>query len=124
MTADSLLQRLLRLLPGYAYRFSSETGLHEGLALVLTQNGITHHREFVASAADRFDFLVPPGIVIEAKVHGSLSAALPQCRRYLERDDVQAVLLVSNRFWAMQHASPIVLAGKHIHIIKIRGSSF
>lgn len=122
--AEAVLKQVLQLLPRYAYHFTNEDTLQRALADRLTSHGIANHREFVAGPADRFDILVPPGVVLEVKTALSLAAALPQVLRYLERADVHTVVLVTNKVWALEHRSPIALAGKQLHLLKIRGSSF
>lgn len=94
-----LLNRIVAELPKFAYRFANEAELHSGIAAVLDQAGIQYQHEFIAGPKDRFDFLIDTGIVIEAKIKGSLSPALIQCARYLKRDDVSVVVLVTTRTW-------------------------
>lgn len=118
------LRRVVELLPRFAYRFGNEVALHEGIAQVLNQHGVEFQREVVAGPADRFDFLVEPGIVIEAKVKGSLPQALRQVARYAARDDVQAVILVSSRFWSRSNAMPEALHGKPVRVVHLRGAAF
>lgn len=121
---EAVLQRVLQLLPRHAYHFNDENGLQRAVSSCLTAHGIDHRREVVAGPQDRFDILVPPGIVLELKTAQSLPAAMPQVLRYLERDDVHTVVLVTNRLWALQHATPVKLAGKLLHLLKIQRSAF
>lgn len=95
----------------YRYSFNNETKLHDGIALALEDRLLPYVREHVAGPRDRFDFLVDGGIVIEAKIKGSLAEALAQCLRYAERDDVRGVVLAASRFWA-NSVVPDTLAGK------------
>lgn len=119
-----LLRRLTELLPRYAYRYGNEIELHQGIAEVLTHAQISFEREYVAGPDDRFDFLVEPGIVIEAKVKGSLSKALPQIRRYAARGEVAAVVLVTTRFWGGWGGALTELHGKPVRIVQLRGAAF
>jgi hypothetical protein len=118
------LQRLTVLLPRFAYRFASEVELHQGIAQVLDEAGIPYQREFVAGPKDRFDFLVEPGIVIEAKVQGSLTEALPQARRYALHDQVSAVVLATTRFWGRGSVRLPHLNGKPVCVVHLRGAAF
>lgn len=120
------LSRVTAVLPQFAYRFSDEVALHEGIAKVLTESGIGFQREFVASPADRFDFLCDGGVVIEAKVHGSLAPALAQCARYALVPDVTAVVLATSRHWGRTRhvATNATVNGKPIRLIQLRGQSF
>lgn len=118
-----LLRSIVETLPRYRYRFADEAQLQAGIADVLAQAGIPFEREHVAGPRDRFDFLIPDGIVIEAKTQGSLSQALSQVRRYAARPDVQAVVLVACRFWAT--VVPVTeLHGKPIRVVRLKGDSF
>jgi hypothetical protein len=121
---DMMLRGLVETLPRFSYRYSDEISLHEAMATVLTDTGIKFQREVVAGPRDRFDFLVPPGIVIEAKIKGSLSQALTQIARYAARPDVTAVVLVTPRFWGSSSANVDQLHGKPVRIIKLTGPSF
>ena len=123
-TSALLLRYIVESLPRFAYRFANETALHDGIAEVLDAASISYYREFVAGPKDRFDFLVPPGIVIEAKIKGSLSPALAQISRYAARDDVSAVVLVATRQWALSGHLPAEIHGKPIHMVKLTGASF
>lgn len=124
MSSDMMLRSLVETLPRFSYRYSDEISLHEAMATVLTDAGIEFQREVVAGPRDRFDFLVPPGIVIEAKIKGSMSKALIQINRYAARDDVKAVVLVTTRFWGLTKTGAHELHGKPVHIIKLQGASF
>lgn len=123
---DMLLRRIVVTLPQFAYRFADEKALHDGIAKVLDDAGVSHQREFVASKQDRFDFLCEGGIVIEAKVHGSISPALQQCARYAKLDSVSAVVLATSRFWGRMPAlkANAAFSGKPIRMVQLRGQSF
>lgn len=124
MIDKMLLRRIVEELPRYAYRYSTEIELHVAMCEVLTRAGIAFQREVVAGPRDRFDFLVLPGIVIEAKIKGSMSQALAQVDRYAARSDVSAVVLVATRFWAAGQAKDFTLHSKPVCIIKLQGASF
>lgn len=118
-----LLRSIVETLQRYAYRFSSEVELHQGIALVLDGAGIAYQREFVAGPRDRFDFLFDSGIVLEAKVKGAFAPALLQCNRYLERPDVSAVVLVATRSWAREVADfQAANSDKQIHVIHLKSA--
>lgn len=117
-----LLRRVVETLPRYAYRFSDEVALQDGIAQVLQQHAITFVREHVAGPEDRFDFLLSDGIVIEAKIKGSMPQALRQVSRYAARPEVSAVVLVSSRQWRAQ--GRMELHDKPVHIVYLRGASF
>lgn len=122
--SSMILRSVVETLPRFSYRFANEIALHEGMAEALASAGIQFEREVVAGPKDRFDFLVAPGIVIEAKIHGSLAKALQQIDRYAARADVTAVVLVTTRFWGGAGAAVDQLHGKPVRIIKLSGASF
>lgn len=119
----TLAARIAALLPRFSYRHGSEIQLHEGIEGVLLGAGIEFQREVVAGPADRFDFLCPPGVVIECKVKGSMPEALRQIDRYAARPDVAAVVLVTTRFWG-GGGVPAQLHGKPVHTVKVKGAAF
>lgn len=94
------VEKLARVLGGFAYRYGSEVQLHERLATVLTNHGYAFEREVQLGPRDRLDFLVEGAIAIEVKVDGSASQALRQVARYAKKDEVHALLLASTESWA------------------------
>lgn len=118
-----LFRLIVETLPRFTYRFANEIELHKLLAQVLADAGVEFKREVVAGPKDRFDFLVPGGIVIEAKVQGSMPEALRQCGRYAARADVSAVALVATRQWA-RGSSEYTSHGKPVRVVKISGAAF
>lgn len=119
-----LLRRVVEELPRWSYRFANEAELHRGIADVLAQAGVPFEHEHVAGPRDRFDFLVPSGIVVEAKTKGSFAQALSQCSRYLARDDVSAVVLVAARLWGRTAPTYHTKSGKQVHVVHLRGAAF
>jgi hypothetical protein len=115
-------RRVCTALPRYAYRYGNEVQLHEGLAAALEKEGIVFSRE-VTSDADRFDFLCEGGVVIEAKIGGSATAAIRQAERYCAHDEVTAVVIASTRAWRGDFAG-LTLRGKAIHVVQVRAQSF
>jgi hypothetical protein len=126
MNWQFLLQRIVTVLPTYAYSFGDEKRFHDGLATALFEDGIIFTREHVAGPQDRFDFLCEGGVVIEAKIKGSLSEALRQVDRYCQRDDVSAVVIVTTRLWAAtrQLKQDAKLHGKPIRLVAVKGQAF
>lgn len=100
MTAEFTLHTVRSLLGQYAFRYSSEVQLHERIADVLSDAGLSFQREVDLDDKNRADFVVDGGIVIEVKVDGDLGSAIAQCMRYASLDGVQGVLLASACGWA------------------------
>lgn len=93
------LSHLANTLGSYLYRYGSEVQLHEAMAKVLDQAGVTHARERILDARNRADFWID-GLVIEVKVDGTLAEALRQVDRYIQLPQVTGVLLASTQRWA------------------------
>lgn len=119
-----MLRCIVETLPRYRYRFSNEIALHEGIAEVLQSAGVEFTRELVAGPRDRFDFFIAPGVVIEAKIKGSMSSAAQQVDRYAARDDVHAIVLATTRFWSGSLAMAPTLRGKPLRCVRLQGASF
>lgn len=126
MNWQFLLQRIPNVLSEYAYSFGDEKQFHDGLATALFEDGIIFTREHVAGPKDRFDFFCENGIVIEAKIKGSLSEALRQVDRYCQRNDVNAVVIVTTRLWGAtaKLRSDAQLHGKPVRLVAVRGQAF
>lgn len=120
------VDQIAKCLAAWTYTYRDEKSLHEGLADVLNRQEIRYTREFIAGPRDRFDFLCDGGVVIEAKIKGSLPAALRQVDRYCMRPDVQAVLIVTTRQWGRIAAIPpdAQLRGKPVRVVRIGGGAF
>lgn len=69
----------------------------------LVRNALeAHHIDYRAevrlSEHDRLDFFIPsPGVAIEIKVKGSLSALLRQIHRYAAHEEIKEIVVVTNQ---------------------------
>ena len=126
MTYQIILRRIVSTLPGYSYSYRDEKQFHDGLATALSGEQIGFNREYVASPQDRFDFLCEGGVVIEAKIKGSLSEALRQVDRYCARPEVNAVVIVTTRLWGVTRRlkEDAKLHGKPVRMVMVRGQAF
>lgn len=98
-----------------AYRGTVESELHTAVALALHGAGVAFTREYELTKADRPDFFLDDGTVIECKVQGSMAQAARQLDRYAQHAAVDRLILVTTR---MQHARvPEELQGKDVHVI-------
>lgn len=113
--------RLADELPQWTYQFFDERQLHDGLAVVLDHMRVVYRREAVAGS-DRYDFLCDGGVVIEAKIKGSMADALRQVERYCRSDLVTAVLIVAARSWATSMHGVLHLHGKPVRVIRLMGA--
>lgn len=125
LAPEFVLRDVAAKLASYRYMFASEVQLHEGMAAVLTQHGISHEREKALDSRNRVDFwLTDFAMVIEVKVDGSLGEAARQIGRYCALEIVQGVLLASTKLWARQpiKARP-TLSGKAFHMVHLQRQS-
>src|SRR3546814_2698663 len=113
------MRRIAEALKRFSYRFGDEVGLHRGIKLALESQQIDYLHEHV-TGDDRLDFLCPGGIVIEAKIKGSMADALRQVDRYLARDDVNGVVLATTTLWGRKaahrpqlHGNPLMRSQAH-----------
>lgn len=77
------------------FRVSSESALQDDIETRLLQHGVDFQREHRLGPADRPDFLVVGGIVIEAKARCSRRVIYRQLQRYAMHDTVTAIVLVT-----------------------------
>jgi hypothetical protein len=91
-TVDEVLDVLRRC----EFHYASEYDLQAGIAAALEGEGLNVHREVRLGASDRIDVLVDR-VGIEVKVAGSTEAAVRQCTRYLQSDQLDDVILVTSR---------------------------
>ena len=123
-TPAQLLERIARALAQYRYRFASETQLHAGIAQALEAQGFAYEHELRASPTCRYDFWLPePRLVIEAKIDGSLPAALRQVDRYVQIEDCQGVIIAATKQWA-RGADAYELRGKPVRVVRLRPQAF
>lgn len=102
----------------HRYRFSSEIGLQDGIALVLGDAAIAVQREVRLSFRDRIDFLAGD-VGIEVKVKGSFSSVVAQLLRYTTHDRVAALILVTDR--TQLSGMPAILGGKPLAVVNLLG---
>lgn len=114
-----MLRRIVHVLPQFAYRFSTEIELQDGVALVLQQQGIRFEREYVASKEDRFDFLCEGGIVVEVKIEGTFAECARQIQRYAALPLVQAVVIATAKFWGRSLKPDANLNGKPVRLLRL-----
>jgi hypothetical protein len=110
------LDRVLAAIRGHRYRYTNEDELQEGIAAALAQCGLEPLREVRLSDTDRIDILVDP-VGIEVKVAGSQTHPWDQLKRYAEHDAIKALVLVTNRPYAL----PDEVGEKPLHVVSLAG---
>lgn len=107
---------ILELLRRYRFNFTSELEMQSGIEQVLKSNKLDYQREYVLTSEDRLDFMVE-GVAIECKVAGSKGDLCRQIERYARHDDVNSVLVVTNR---IRHSDvPGWLHGKEVMVFSV-----
>ena len=100
----------------YVYR--DEKQLHDGIAAALTAHGHRVAREVALTNRDRIDLLVDR-VGIEVKVDGQPAAVARQLQRYAHSNQLDALILVTNR--ARHTQLPNTLAGTPLVIASLLG---
>lgn len=110
------LERVRACLRSYTFRASTEKRLQDAIAMALSESGLGFAREVVAGA-DRFDFVVDGGVVVEVKIKGSYSEAVRQGARYGSHEFVRAVILATTKRWRAPAAE---FEGVQVEVIHLR----
>lgn len=117
-----VMRRAIRALTHYAYRYANEEQLHRAIEHVLTSEGINYEHEKTVGA-DRYDFALDAGVVIEVKMARSRSEAHRQIDQYCQHEHVRAVILVTTRPW-LSNAEETEVRGKPVTFLRVRNQSF
>lgn len=114
--------RIAEVFTRYRYGGSREGELQRELADVLAAEGVEATREVELGPRNRIDFLAGR-VGVEVKVDGTLPEALRQVSRYLQRDEIDCVLLVSTRPWAAEMPGEVHdLYGKRVRVVRLNRS--
>ncbi len=114
----SRLESVCAWLRSYRYNFVGERELQDGLARALDDGGYTFRREHRLGPGDVVDFLIDPGIGLEAKVDGSVSLVTRQLLRYAQHEEIAALLLVTS---LSRHDNlPAEMNGKPVRVVVLR----
>ena len=121
-----LMPVVLAQLKTHRFHFDSEMTLQLGIEQVLVNANFAFRREYPLGK-DFVDFFVGhptsgPGIAIEVKVGGSLSAVTRQLHRYAEHPDVATIVLATTLL--RHNRMPSVMCGKPTHVVVLRSGSF
>ncbi len=119
-TQEETIDKLFEILGGMNYRsFSNESELQEQVEDRLRASGIKFRSQVPATKRDRFDILLPGGIVLELKTNGSASALLSQLERYAQHEDVTAIVVVTSRSSHRQIEVVHEVYGKPVRVIHV-----
>ena len=109
-----MIRAIVKALAGHRFDVGCESTLQGQIAEVFRAAGIDFQREVRLSSSERIDFMVG-GIGIEVKIDGQAKAIFRQCERYCAFDQVDALLLVTNRSMGL----PAEIEGKpcYVHML-------
>lgn len=116
---DETLGAVQRCLARFQFNFSNEKELQEGIESALADAMIPFRREVHLAAGDVADFIVQPGVCVEVKIGGGLSALTRQLHRYAQHARVGSILVVTSKA-ALCHL-PERLNGKRVIALVLRG---
>lgn len=107
---------VIRVLKSRPLPLSDEKTLQKEISSLFDAHGIQHKREVSLGQGDVIDFMLPGGIGVEAKM-GRVSKRLiyRQCKRYCERPQVSALVLVS----ATAMGFPMQIEGKDCYYVSL-----
>jgi hypothetical protein len=111
-------EQIAAIITANRYVYRDEKQLHEGIAAALTAHGHRVAREVALTNRDRIDLLVDR-IGVEVKVGGQPAAVARQLQRYAHSDQLDALILVTNR--ARHTQLPSILAGTPVVIASLLG---
>lgn len=90
-------RELAAYLRRWRYAATTESEFQAAIAAALSASGREFEREVLLAKGDRIDFLLPDGVGIEVKIHGTAAAAERQLRRYAKSDRVRELILMTSR---------------------------
>lgn len=108
-------QDLATVIVAHRFRYANEDELQRGLADAFDASGIAARREVTLDAASRVDFMVGR-VAVEVKVDGQARNVERQLRRYALSDQVDELVLVTNRG---RHLLPTTLEGKPVTVVSV-----
>lgn len=110
---------ICKVFSAYRYNFQDESTLQEGMAVALSNNSVAHAREVRLDAQNRPDFMIG-SVAVEVKIKGTFAEFLRQANRYLELDQISALIVVGTPKW--MPAVPATLRGKPIYTVRLMSS--
>lgn len=116
---DETLGVLQRCLASFQFNFSNEKELQEGIESAFVGAMLPFRREVHLAPGDVADFIVQPGVCVEVKIAGGLSALTRQLHRYAQHAQVGSILVVTSKA-ALCHV-PSRLNGKRVVALLLRG---
>ncbi len=119
-TSDLIAVLLAAEIMKHRFRYGNEIELQDGLAALLTRNGLVFEREVRLDAKDRIDFMIAPDIGLEVKCKGRLGDVHRQIVRYARQPRIHTLMLVTDRHQLTQ-GLPDTLHGTTLVVVSLLG---
>lgn len=88
---------LIKLLSTVRLPVQDEKETQAAIGKLLSQNKISHFKEWKFDEKNIVDFFVGAKIAVEIKIKGSARKIYKQCERYCQFESVSELLLITNR---------------------------
>jgi hypothetical protein len=108
------MTEIYNLLKRQRFQLHNEKALQSDIEQVLISNQIQHDREYRFSNESIIDFMVG-GTGIEVKISSSAKSVFRQIERYLAFDEIDSLLLVTNKIIVL----PRTINNKSVLILNI-----
>lgn len=109
-----MIDRFIKIVSSKAFSLDTESQLKIEMESVLVEENIPFKKEYVLDAKNRPDFFID-GFAIEVKIKGSAKSIYRQCERYCSFDEVNGLVLVTNRSMGF----PETIFGKPCYVINL-----
>lgn len=110
-----MIEQIVATLRRARFRIGTEAALQASIADALDDAGAAFAAEVRLAPGERIDFMVEPGIGIEAKVKCDKRAIYRQLERYAGREQVKALILVTGTAMGL----PREIGGKPLFYVSI-----
>ncbi len=108
------IQDIYNLVKNKKLPIHNEKALQLEIEKILNEAGINYKREYRLNKTDIPDFIIG-GLAVEIKVKGSVPDIYKQCKRYLQNEQVEALLLITAK--PFNHIGK--LEGKEFKVLNI-----
>tara|TARA_B100000700_G_scaffold331722_1_gene467525 strand:- start:9728 stop:10069 length:342 start_codon:yes stop_codon:yes gene_type:complete len=112
---NQTINKVLSILDKYRFIYQSEKELQNHIEKKLKENNIKYSREYRLSDKDIVDFYID-NIAFEVKIKGSTNSIYRQLKRYAEKDNVKAIVLITAKSMGL----PKEIEGKKSYYYKLR----
>lgn len=112
-----MITEVIKIIQRYRFSLSSEWQLQNDVERVLIKHEIPYKREYVLDKKNRPDFMIY-GYAVEIKIGGTATNIYKQCSRYAAFEQVDGVVLITNRAMGF----PTEIHGKPAYLVSLGGA--